>query len=268
MCLNPIPINIGTEHFKKYIRVPCGKCTECQENYSREWAFRCVQEASFYPQSCFCTLTYSDNPVMLVKKDLQDFIKRLRRRLEPLKIRYFACGEYGSKGLRPHYHIMIFGWKPDDLIEFHKDNRGNMIYLSPMLADCWIGQKDPNTGLYPNPRAGFCSVGDITISSAKYCAKYMQKFQELPENFVKPFILMSRKPGLGFNAICVSDLNTDSIIINGERIQVPRYYLKKLEEEGLDLSVLKCNRVYMGQAKQSFLGEEKRKKRSLDFIRS
>lgn len=268
MCLNPIPINIGTEHFKNYIRVPCGKCTECQENYSREWAFRCVQEASFYSESCFVTLTYADNPVMLIKKDFQDFLKRLRERIFPIKIRYFLSGEYGSHTLRPHGHIMIFGWKPHDLIEYGKDKRGNMLYLSPFIADVWKGHKDPVTGLYPNPRAGFCSVGDITISSAKYCAKYMQKFQELPENFVKPFTLMSRKPGLGFNAICVTDLNTDSIIINGERIQVPRYYLKKLEEEGIDLSILKSNRVYMGQARQSFLGEEKRKKKSIDFIGS
>lgn len=252
MCLYPVPINIGTEHVKKWIRVPCGKCTECQEQYSNEWAFRAVQEASFHSESCFVTLTYENNPVMLQPDDLTKFLKRLRRRIEPIKIRYFACGEYGSKGLRPHYHLLIFGWKPQDLIPFKKDNRGNQIYLSPFLSEVW--------------HYGFTSVGDITISSAKYCAKYMQKFQELPKNFVRPFTRVSLKPGLGYLSIPVANLNTDTIIVNGQSIRIPRYYLKKLEDDGIDLSILKSNRVAIGQQKQSFLGEQKRLKNSLDFL--
>lgn len=252
MCLNPIPINIGTEHVKKYIRVPCGKCIECQEQYSNEWAFRCVHEASFYRDNCFVTLTYQDNPIMLQPEDLTKFFKRLRERINPLKFRYFACGEYGSKALRPHYHVLIFGWKPTDCVPYKKDNRGNQLYISPFLQEVW--------GL------GFTSLGDITISSAKYCAKYMQKFQELPKSFVKPFTRVSLKPGLGYLSISGVDLNCDRIYYQGQSIKIPRYFLKKLEEDGVDLSSLKSNRVFIGQLKQSMIGEEKRQKKSQNFF--
>jgi hypothetical protein len=39
----------------------------------------------------------------------QKFMKRLRDRIKPLKIRFFHCGEYGDKTRRPHYHALIFG---------------------------------------------------------------------------------------------------------------------------------------------------------------
>lgn len=267
MCLNPIPINISdSKVYPRWIRVPCGRCTECQEKYSNEWAFRCVQESSFHAESCFITLTYQDNPVQLIKKDVQDFIKRLRDRIKPVKIRYFACGEYGSKGGRPHYHLMIFGWRPKDLILYKSNYHGDDIYISEFLADTWRGQKNPVTGVYPNSRAGFCSVGEISIKSAKYCAKYMQKFQEVPEGFQKPFILCSTHPGLGALASYVSDLQTDKIYINGQGISIPRYYLKTLEKEGIDLSDLKERRIYMSEMTDSFNLREKKQKRSIDFL--
>lgn len=83
---------------------------------------------SKYQESAyFVTLTYSDSNVVyapipnqngeviyevqtLVKKDVQDFIKRVRKGIKE-KIKYFAVGEYGNKTWRPHYHLLIFGIK-------------------------------------------------------------------------------------------------------------------------------------------------------------
>lgn len=44
---------------------------------------------------------------MLSKSDLQKFLKRLRKAYGK-KVRYFACGEYGPKTFRPHYHLLFF----------------------------------------------------------------------------------------------------------------------------------------------------------------
>lgn len=130
MCLFPIKAFLYTDietglrsvRFRKSgnapfeeLSLPCGKCVECLMSYSNEWALRCVLEASLYRDNCMLTLTYRDNPVTLIKRDYQLFLKRLREALSPLKIRYFGCGEYGARGQRPHFHIIIFGWKPDDL---------------------------------------------------------------------------------------------------------------------------------------------------------
>jgi len=199
---------------------PCGKCPECCEQYSNEWAWRCMCELQLWkPEDCcFLTLTYRDNPVSLVKRDLQLFVKRLRRSLEPRKLRYFACGEYGSKGKRPHYHLLIFGYRPDDLVFFKKTGKGQFIYISKFLENKW--------GL------GFVSVGDITSFSAKYCAKYMQKLNVLSDDLLAPFNLMSKKPGIGLGYFMERPgdfVATDSIWFNGKRQHVPRYFLKKIE---------------------------------------
>ena len=35
-------------------------------------------------------------------------MKRLRKHAKSTKIKYYACGEYGSKTERPHYHAIVF----------------------------------------------------------------------------------------------------------------------------------------------------------------
>ena len=97
---------------KDITSVPCGRCMGCRLEKSRQWAVRCVHEAKFYEDNCFVTLTYAPEHLpkdgSLNRKHVQDFIKRLRRRLDDRKIRVFYCGEYGDKLRRPHYHLCLF----------------------------------------------------------------------------------------------------------------------------------------------------------------
>ena len=219
------------EQFENLVSVdlPCGKCVECLKQKSTEWSYRIMLEASQYDKVCFITLTYRDNPVTLVKKDLQNFIKRLRKFVCPLKIRYFACGEYGSKHKRPHYHVIIFGWRPDDMVCY---NRTDRLYGSQILEKIW--------------NKGFVSVGNVELDSAKYCAKYMQKLQDLPDNLVKPFVIMSLKPGIGLTAFLHKKqkyLPTDKVYFEGKYIKIPKYYLDVLKKKACDLQQIESNRL-------------------------
>ena len=109
------------------VTIPCGRCIGCRLERSRQWAMRCVHEASLYEQNCFITLTYNEESLpknrSLVKKHFQDFIRSLRDQLRYLnelhdlkrgfceypqkdaRIRYFHCGEYGEENGRPHYPL-------------------------------------------------------------------------------------------------------------------------------------------------------------------
>ena len=104
--------------------LPCGQCIGCRLERSRQWAVRCMHEASLYPENSFLTLTYDDAhlPVgrTLVKSDFQDFMKRLRKSIVPKRVRYYHCGEYGEKFQRPHYHALLFGYSSPDRIIFSK----------------------------------------------------------------------------------------------------------------------------------------------------
>lgn len=214
------------------IALPCGKCIECVQEKSKEWSWRLCNEAKTAGISCFLTLTYEKTHGSLVKQDLTLFLKRLRRHLEPQKIRYFACGEYGSKGNRPHFHVIIFGWRPDDLVYFFTDKKGNDVYLSDFIAKLW--------------KLGFISVMDVGPGTTKYVGKYMQKFNSIPSEYVQPYITMSLKPGIGaqyFFDHQDSALATDKVYLNGKYIKLPRYYLKLAERAGKDLTDIKANRV-------------------------
>lgn len=261
MCLYPKTIADPRFHDGEYhepIKVPCGKCLECLQQRSIEWAFRCMAEAKQYKENCFITLTYDEEhkPVdgCVSRRELQLFIKRLRKHLGQDKIRYFACGEYGKKRLRPHYHIIVFGWKPKDLFFWQKDV-DVLLYRSPVVEKLWT--------------FGFSSVGDVTSQSAKYCSKYLQKLQKLPAGLTPPFTAMSLRPGIGFGSISPKMLTSDSIYDKGKRLKVPRYYLKVLEREGHDLTDFKERRLLVSKLKERTPEQLKQaRKKSLDFLRN
>lgn len=194
--------------------VPCGQCIGCRLDYSRDWADRCVIEAKSYPDDhCwFVTLTYDDDhlppvgplnpdfvdvpqyPGTLVPKDLQDWLKRLRidayRDRCETNIRFYGAGEYGSKSLRPHYHVILYGITFPDLQLYKRNVQGDPLYTSKWLSGTW--------------QNGFAVVAPLSWRTAAYTARYVVKKlrgeagTECYDGFgVKPeFVRMSLKPGI------------------------------------------------------------------------
>jgi hypothetical protein len=127
------------------VTVPCGQCTGCRLERSRQWAIRCFHEASLYENNCFITLTYSEQFLPADRsvsvREFQLFMKRLRKKYGP-GIRFFACGEYGEKFSRPHYHACLFNhdFKDRELFKIQNDNR---YYTSEELSSIW---SDPASG--------------------------------------------------------------------------------------------------------------------------
>lgn len=212
---------IKDNHSLPTMEMPCGKCIYCQKRYSAQWALRCVLESKSYFENCFITLTYNNEnlkDINLIKRDYQLFIKRLRKKIQPKKIRYFLAGEYGGKGYRPHFHALIFGWVPSDLKFFKKDGKVDL-FLSDELSELW-GQ-------------GFVSVGiDMSTQAIKYCAKYLNKLQTLPKQITqKPFVAMSN--GIGKDQFTAQMLLENGVWLNGIKYSIPRYFLKLADKKGL-----------------------------------
>lgn len=187
-----------------YIPLPCGRCIGCRLSYSRVWADRCMAEASLYENNIFLTLTYNDDnlpapnrlsdgslsPVNpLVKRDLQLFIKRLRKVLPDQRIRYFACGEYSPK-LRPHYHLIIFNCKLDDLELLYKNDSQFKYYTSKTISGCW------KYGFH-NIASSISASMPITISNNMKKQKGENSSIYDKFNYPPEFTIMSRKPGIG-----------------------------------------------------------------------
>lgn len=104
-CAKPVIINGGA--------YGCNQCTACRVSKRRVWTHRIMLEAAQYEDNAFVTLTFDEEHYpkdhSVKPRDIQLFMKRLRK-CTSLKLRYFACGEYGDSSMRPHYHLAIFGF--------------------------------------------------------------------------------------------------------------------------------------------------------------
>lgn len=201
----------------KFIPLPCGRCIGCRLKYSRDWADRCMLESTYYKNNIFLTLTYDDShlpeclegsPVHpLSKRDIQLFIKRLRKEFPDEHIRYFACGEYGSKSMRPHYHLLLFNINLTDLEFHHRDIKSNnLYYVSDTISRCWYPECERDLPSSKRSTNGFHLISDVTWETCAYTARYIMKKQKGRNssiyddyNFPPEFTLMSRKPGIGNN---------------------------------------------------------------------
>lgn len=234
------------------VTLPCGKCIGCRLDKSQEWATRCLHESKLHRENAFITLTYSREHVpadwSVSVEAIQKFIKRLRRRVEPARFRYFAVGEYGEKLSRPHYHVLLFGYMFPDRTVWRTSKRGDTVWRSKLLEEVWP--------------FGHSEIGLVTKESAGYCARYALKkvygdkaadhyLRLHPDSGelvrVRPeFAVMSRRPGIGYEWMqrYVSDyFPHGSCVVNGKEVKAPRYYVDKWGKENPDeLEVLKTVR--------------------------
>lgn len=219
------------------IKLPCGRCIDCRLNYSRAWAIRNMHENTLHHgESMFITLTYAPEHLPLdgsLNLDhFQRFMKRLRKKFPRKIIRFFHCGEYGEKLGRPHYHVLVYGLRFEDLTPWKKSPSGSKQYKSKTLDDLWT--------------YGHHTIGDVTPASAGYVARYIIKKQygedaadhyervdELTGEITKlksEYVTMSRRPGIGngWYQLYKSDLKNDYVILDGQRVRLPKYYDKLL----------------------------------------
>ncbi|MCK6804095.1 MULTISPECIES: rolling circle replication-associated protein [Enterobacter cloacae complex] len=223
------------------MQVPCGQCIGCRLARSREWAVRCTHEAYLYDDNCFITLTYDNEHLpysesglpTLHRPDLTLFLKRLRKRFKH-KIRYFGCGEYGSKLARPHYHLVLFNHDFADKVLFKSGKFP--LFISAALQELW-----------PH---GHSIVAGFSFESAAYTARYCvkkingEKAEEHYQDRVPEFSCQSLKPGLGYQFFIryYDDIVYQDRVISrgGKSSQPPRYYDKLLS--GCDLELLQLNK--------------------------
>lgn len=252
--------------------IPCGKCTGCRTEYSRQWAVRCHLEQKwqekFNRNSVFITLTYDDDHLppfgSLRKKDFVDFMKRLRKQKNSTSdnpLRFYACGEYGEKSGRPHYHAILFNcsFKQDKEIKKGK----NPIYWSKDLQKAWSHYIQPKEGEKKGKHIpiGFVSWGKVTFESAAYVANYVQKkingalkeehykrYYDIDQDgeiilnsdgefntqIESEFSLMSRKPGIAADWLTYykDDVYpSDFLTVNGRKMKPPKSFDRQYERD-------------------------------------
>lgn len=217
----------GIDTYKGEMKIPCGQCTGCRIDKARDWAIRCYHESMMWDENCFVTLTYRDECLpkynSVDKRDLQKFFKRLRRKYEPRKIRYYACSEYGETTLRPHYHAALFNFDFNDKREWQSTPAG-MLYVSEEANKVW--------------QLGNVIVGRLTLESAGYIARYVTKkiTGKMADDYYSkresPAQYMSRRYGIGKNWVesFGGELQArGTVVVQGREVKGPRFYDVQLE---------------------------------------
>lgn len=200
-CISPLWIR------KTSMTVPCGKCNFCLSSRRAEWAFRLNQEFKKSESSSFLTLTYSDEKIPhtvngeqeLNKEHLVLFAKKLRKLQPTIPLKYYTCGEYGTKTDRPHYHSIMFNMTNE---------------TKNQVVNTW--------------GHGHVDIGNVTGASINYVCKYVINKQNDYGDRQPPFALISK--GIGKSYLSPETIawhksaKLDHVTANGIPARMPRYY--------------------------------------------
>lgn len=302
------PLDSGYDR-EDVVLIPCGQCVGCRISRAREWADRLMLEKQYHDSAYFVTLTYNDEHVpksyyshpetgeaqpvfTLNKRDVQLFMKRLRKAKPRDDIRFYLCGEYGPQTWRPHYHLILFGLHLGDLVLKRQDIDGKVFaWTSATLSAAWslrpFGNHSPILDAI-----GDVECSDVTWSSCNYVARYVLKKQLGPSgrefydtyNMVPPFTLMSRRPGIGrryYDDYVETIYSYDFIALktsSGGRMLRPSHYYDRLYdiEQPERLAEIRAIRKEMAENARKFelsrttlapdLYDELRERRLLDKL--
>ena len=253
---------VNPEHV---LKLPCNACLGCRRDRQAQWALRAYHEGKMHDRKCALTLTYDDDHLpsdwSVHVEHLQAFNHRLRKHLERnhgVRMRLAACGEYGKKHCRPHYHELLYGFDFADDRRLERESRGGTpLYSSPALSKLWgqgdalIGKADYAACAYV---MGYCvekynrdlrepydaerhapsidADGRKVIPVRRRLLVHPVTGQEL---LVSPeFFVTSRRPGLGatwFEKFKGDAFPSDFLIVDGKRVSVPSFYFRRLQAE-------------------------------------
>jgi len=220
-CDRPIYVK-KNKYLPTSIPVMCGKCPPCLKRRVDSWVFRLQQEEKNWKYSHFVTLTYDTDHVPLShngfmtlrKKQIQDFLKRLRK-LQNEKLVYYIVGEYGEANHRPHYHGIFFN-----------------VQSAEFYSRAWA---------LKNKQFGHIDIAGVSGDSIAYTCKYMQKKRRKKKHgrcdWEREFSLMSQH--IGANYLTEKIINYHKSRPNelfltlrgGYRIAMPKYYRDKIFSE-------------------------------------
>lgn len=235
-CPYSVPVPNKFDFIGRQVYRPCGQCAVCRKNKVMSLTARANYEYKKSNYNALIGLTYDDNHLFynhclgmkpigypsLHREHLQKFIDDLRHFLKrhkvkncPSDFKYLACGEYGGRFARPHYHIALIG------LDFAS--------LRKVLPKVW--------------QYGFVDIKPLESGGLRYVIKYFSKgvngrladLQYTDNGLDKPFVCFSKGFGSGLYKDNIDSINKYGAIRYGTKfISVPPYYRDKYISYDLD----------------------------------
>lgn len=241
----------------------CRRCLPCRLKNARDKAIRCYHEAQLHENNIFLTLTYSDENLVsdkLDRRDIQLFIKKLREkhnRNNDEKITVMYTGEYGEETKRPHWHLIIFNYRPTDAQKKLTTERGDTLYVSREIDELW------NKGMH--------DFGEVTLDSANYVARYAAKKLVHGNDQDHDYHPIHQTPRNGMGKGWIEKYwkytfqNGYIVLPNGQTTAIPRYYVEWLQKnkpyEYVKYKTTVRNKIILDT-------EKKARKEEMDYLAS
>lgn len=207
---------------ERLVPVPCGKCPNCLKRRVASWSFRLEMESLLWEKQYFVTLTYNTEHIPITENTFMSldpthitkYLKRLRQDVG--KLRYYLCGEYGTKNKRPHYHLILFG---------------NSNMTENDIIKNWSHPETKNS-------YGDVYFGKVEAASIRYTVQYYDKGEwrkaHARDDRNPEFSRMSQ--GIGKNFLTENQIThllenpEKGFIYNkeGKKIAIPRYYRNRI----------------------------------------
>lgn len=231
-CLSPLTITVKSRGSvgKSFFNVPCRQCMCCR--LKKVQSLRMMSDLYLYDRymngqgASFVTLTYSDaflpvndsGIITLRKSDFQKFNKRFRINLMRnnlnIPYKFIACGEYGGKLSRPHYHIIMLG-------------------ITQAIADEFVPLS------WNHIKNGISDIGSLARGGLNYVLKYCTKAslgndakKLYDDNGVeRPFICHSKSLELDYFNRNLQEIEDNNFALRhkGKLVTLPNYYRKKYD---------------------------------------
>lgn len=202
----------------------CRKCLPCRLNIARDKAIRAWHESKIHENCIFLTLTYDEDHLespRLIYEHWQKFAKDLRARVgssPDKRISLMVTGEYGEEKKRPHWHALVFNYRPSDARHKYTSDRGDDVFESDYLHSIW--------------RRGSAEFGAVTLESANYVARYAAKklvHGKDQDHDFHPIHKTSSKNAIGKRWIEKNYKHTLEngfiVLPDGTPSRIPRYYV-------------------------------------------
>ena len=201
----------------------------------------------------------------LVKRDLQLFVKKLRKSQDKdglAKVKYYAVGEYGENYGRPHYHAALFGEDfSDDRYVWRTTESGHTVYRSPRLEETVDPRKLRDWRTHVRIRS-ICNPLHKKKINGPMAKEHYKRYDPTTGEiyWITPeFNLMSRggRKGKGIAATWLETYKDDVyphdyVIMNGQKLKPPRYYDNQLAaSDQIGAILMKLEREFSARSQRA-----------------